>query len=131
MVAAIAYMGDASIDIRDDRVKTLCYACLCGNAASDVLKGVGITVGTKLSQQVIKQLPFEVIKQIDKAVGFRLVTKFGQTGLINLGKAVPLVGGVVGGTFDGASTYGIRKVSKRLFLLNAETSSAQAATATE
>ena len=30
---------------------------------------------------------------MNKAVGFRLLTKFGQTGLVNLGKAIPLVGG--------------------------------------
>lgn len=114
MVAAIAFMRGH--DIRDDRVKTLCYACLCGNVAKDVLKGAGITIGTKLTEQAIKQLSFEVIKGINRAVGFRLITKFGQTGVINLGKAVPLVGGVVGATFDGAATLAAGKVAKSLFL---------------
>lgn len=91
MIAAIAYVN--GYDVRSDRVKTLCYACLCGNVANDVLKRVGITVGKKLSEQAIKRLPFEVIKGINRAVGFRLITKFGQTGVVNLGKAIPLVGG--------------------------------------
>lgn len=129
MIAAIACMSGH--DVRNDRVKTLCYVCLCGNAAKDVLKGVGITLGTKLSEQAIKQLSFEIIKQVNRAVGFRLVTKFGQTGVINLGKAVPLVGGVVGGTFDGASTYTIGKVAKNLFLAGAEAPNARYSTGTQ
>ena len=95
MVAAIARMGGH--DVRSDRVRAVCYACLCGNAATDILKGAGITVGKKLTEQAIKQLSFDVILKINRAVGFRLFTKFGQTGVINLGKAIPLVGGVIGG----------------------------------
>lgn len=123
MVAAIAYM--CGYDIRDDRVKTLCYVCLSGNAAKDILKGVGITAGTKLTEQAIKRLSFEAIKKINQAIGFRLVTKFGQTGVVNLGKAIPLAGGVIGGTFDGAATHAAGKVAKNLFLTNAETPSSE------
>ena len=121
MVAAIACMGGH--DVRDDRVRTICYACLCGNAAVDILKGAGITIGKKLTEQAIKQLSFEVIKKINQAVGFRMITKFGQTGAINLGKAVPLVGGVIGGTFDGTTTYTIGRVAKNLFVTGDETPS--------
>jgi hypothetical protein len=113
-VTAIAYMGGH--DVRNDRVKTVCYACLCGNAATDVLKGAGITVGVKMTEQAIRRLSFEAIKKVNQAVGFRLVTKFGQTGVVNLGKAVPLVGGVVGGAFDGTTTYVNGKVAKKLFI---------------
>jgi uncharacterized protein (DUF697 family) len=118
MVAAIAHMGGHNV--RSDQVKAVCYACLCGNAAMDVLKGAGITIGKKLTEQAIKQLSFDVILKINQAVGFRLVTKFGQTGVINLGKGIPLVGGVIGGTFDGATTYGIGRVAKRVFVTGEE-----------
>lgn len=120
MVAAIGCMGGR--DVRNDRVKTVCYTCLCGNAGMDILKGAGITVGKKLTEQAIKQLSFEVIKKINQVVGFRLITKFGQTGVINFGKAIPLVGGVVGGTFDGATTYTIGRVAKNVFVTDGETS---------
>ncbi len=113
-VAAIAHMG--GYDVRSDKVKTVCYACLCGNAATDVLKAAGITVGKKLTERAIRQLSFEVIKKVNAAVGFRLVTKFGQTGVINLGKGIPLIGGVVGGAFDGTTTYGIGSVAKNIFI---------------
>ncbi len=113
-VAAIACMG--GYDVRNDRVKTICYACLCGNGATDILKGAGITIGKKLTERAIERLSFEVIKKINQKVGFRLITKFGQTGAVNLGKVVPVVGGVIGGTFDGSTTYAIGRVAKSVFV---------------
>ena len=114
MIAAIAHM--CGHDVHDDRVKPLVYACLCGNAAKDILKEIGINIGTKLSKGAIKKLSFEVVKDINKAVGFRLLTKFGPKGAITLGKAVPLVGGGIGATFDAVSTNTIGKVAKKTFL---------------
>jgi hypothetical protein len=114
MIAAIAHM--AGYDLRDDRVKALVYTCLCGNAAKDIVKEIGIKLGTKLTETAIKKISAEVIVKINKAVGFRLLTKFGQTGLVNLGKAIPLVGGVVGGTMDGISTNIIGNVARDTFL---------------
>ncbi|WP_370298783.1 EcsC family protein [Pontibacterium sp.] len=102
MIAAIAHMGGH--DLKDDRVKTLVYACLTGNAGKDILKDMGIVVGTKLTTNVIKNISGKTITAINQKVGFRLLTKFGEKGVINLGKAVPLVGGVIGGTVDYIST---------------------------
>ena len=114
MVAAIAHMG--GYDVKSDRVRSVCYACLCGNAATDVLKGAGITIGRKLTERAIKQMSYEVIKKINQVVGFRMITKFGQTGAINLGKGIPLVGGIIGGTFDGTTTYAIGRVARGIFV---------------
>ena len=113
MVAAIAHMG--GFDLKDDQVRTLVYVALTGQAAADILKQAGIKFGTKMSTVLIKKIPFEVIKQINKAVGFRLVTKFGQTGVINLGKGIPFVGGIIGGTVDAVGTSTIGKTAKRVF----------------
>ena len=52
----------------------------------------------------------------NKKVGFRLVTKFGQKGIINLGKLVPIVGGVIGGTVDTVGTLTVGKTAKKLFI---------------
>jgi len=114
MIAAIAHMG--GYDLKDDRVKSLVYSCLCGNAAKDVGKEIGIKVGTKLTEQAIKNISKETIVKINQAVGFRLLTKFGQTGAVNLGKAIPLVGGVVGATFDSVTTNIIGNVAKETFV---------------
>ena len=113
MVAAIAHMR--GFDLKDDQVRTLVYVALTGQSAADILKQAGIKFGTKMSTVLIKKIPFEVIKQINKAVGFRLVTKFGQTGVINLGKGIPFVGGIIGGTVDAVGTSTIGKTAKRVF----------------
>ena len=113
MVAAIAHMR--GFDLKDDQVRTLVYVALTGQAAADILKQAGIKFGTKMSTVLIKKIPFEVIKQINKAVGFRLVTKFGQTGVINLGKGIPFVGGIIGGTVDAVGTSTIGKTAKKVF----------------
>lgn len=114
MIASIAHIG--GYDIKDDSVKSLVYMCLTGNAAVGIAKDVGIKIGTKLTQSAIQKISFETIKRINQAVGFRLITKFGQTGIVNLGKAVPLIGGVIGGGVDLASTRTIGKISKKVFL---------------
>lgn len=114
MVAAIAHMG--GYDVKDDQVKTFVYACLAGNEAKDILKNAGIQVGRRLAVSGIKKIPFEVIKKINQAVGFRLLTKFGEKGVINLGKMVPFAGGVIGGTVDAMTTNTIGKVAQKIFI---------------
>ena len=113
MIGAIAVLR--GYNPSDDQVRTLVYVALTGQAAADILKQAGIKFGTKMSTVLIKKIPFEVIKQINKAVGFRLVTKFGQTGVINLGKGIPFVGGIIGGTVDAVGTSTIGKTAKRVF----------------
>jgi len=114
MVAAIAHMG--GYDLKSDEVKTFVYACLAGNGAKDILKNSGIQIGKKLAISGIKKIPGEVIKKINQAVGFRLLTRFGEKGAINLGKMVPLAGGLIGGTVDAVSTNTIGNVARKLFI---------------
>ncbi|BBH53227.1 EcsC family protein [Fluviispira sanaruensis] len=114
MIAAIAIMN--GYDVKDDRVKTMIFACMCGSAGGDILKNVGIDIGSKLLHTVIHKLSLETIQQINKAVGFRLLTKFGEKSAVNIGKAVPLIGAVIGGTFDAVTTNIIGEVAKKAFL---------------
>ncbi|MFN5980296.1 MAG: hypothetical protein ACK45W_13510, partial [Pseudanabaena sp.] len=58
-------------------------------------------IGTKVCQNLIKRIPGRVLIEINKKIGFRLITKAGEKGVVNVMKMLPLVGGVVGGTFDG------------------------------
>ncbi|ANC79164.1 EcsC family protein [Fictibacillus phosphorivorans] len=113
MIATIAHMR--GYDLKDDQVKTFVFVCLTGQAATDILKQAGVKLGTSLAKEAIKKIPGEVIKAINKVVGIRLVTKFGEKGIINLGKAVPLVGGFIGGAVDGIGTNTIGKIAKRVF----------------
>ena len=114
MIAAIAHIN--GYDIYSDQVRTIAYACLTGSSATKVLKNVGIKIGEKVVINVIKKIPVEVLVKINQQVGFRLVTKFGQKGLVNFGKMIPLVGGVVGGAFDTGMTLTIGNIAKKVFL---------------
>ena len=114
MIAAIAYMGGH--DVRDDRVRTLAYLCLVGSEASFILKGVGIQLGKKFSAQAINRIPGKTLIAINQKVGFRLLTKFGEKGVVNVGKAIPLAGGIIGATIDAVSTNMIGKIARKTFV---------------
>ncbi|CAJ0802386.1 hypothetical protein LMG7141_04102 [Ralstonia condita] len=114
MVAAIAHMGGH--DIKSDKVRTLVLSCLAGDAAMEILRDFGIQLSGKLARIAISKISGSVIKKINQAIGFRLVTKAGSTGLINLTKMVPFVGGVVGGAFDATVTNTIGNVARKIFI---------------
>jgi len=113
MIAAIAYL--AGHDLKDDKVKTMVYVCLVGNGATEILKNVGVEVGKKVATNAVKNISGKVITQINQKVGFKLVTKFGEKGVINLGKAIPILGGLIGGTVDTISTNIIGNTARDLF----------------
>lgn len=98
MIACAAYM--AGYDVHTDQVQTLVYACLAGVSVMEVAKKAGIKIGRKGLENLIDKIPGKVLIAINHKVGFRMLTKFGETGAINLGKAIPVVGGVIGGGFD-------------------------------
>lgn len=115
MIAAIALLNGH--DIKDEKVRTLVYIALCGNSLKSILKKTGIDLGTKVTATLIqKYLTLEVIAQINKAVGFKLLAKTSTTGVLNLGKAVPVVGGLIGGGFDAVTTNLIGKAARDIFL---------------
>jgi len=114
MIAAIAKMG--GYDLQDDKVKTLVFACLAGDATKDVLKDVGIVIGSKMANNAIKNISGKTLTAINQKVGFRLLTKFGEKGVINLGKAIPILGGVIGGTLDLTTTNVIGNVARNTFI---------------
>ncbi len=113
MIAAIAHLG--GYDVKNDKVKTLVYACLVANSAKDILKDVGVAVGNKLALNAVKAISGKTLAEINKRVGFKLFTKFGEKGIINLGKAVPLLGGLIGGSFDAYTTNTIGNVARDTF----------------
>lgn len=114
MSCAIAKM--AGYDIHSDQVQTLIYACLTGSAASDILKQSGIKFGNKFGIALVNKIPGTTLIAINKKVGFRFITKFGEKGIINLGKVVPVIGGVIGGGIDIASTKIIGSNVYKIFI---------------
>ena len=114
MIAAIAHLG--GYNVKDEKVKSLVFLCLAGSSAVDILKDIGIVLGKKLTIQVIKNISGKTITAINQKVGFRLFTKFGEKGLVNLGKAIPLIGGVIGGAVDSITTNTVGNIAKSIFI---------------
>lgn len=114
MIACLAYMGGYETD--SDQVQTLVYACLAGISVDQIVKSFGIQFGTKFTMAMVKKIPGSVLTKINQKVGFRLITKFGSKGLINLGKAIPVVGGIIGGGFDFSETKIIANRAYKMFI---------------
>lgn len=113
MIAAIAYIR--GYDTNDDEVRTFTYVCLTGTAMTDILRTSGVLVAEKMTIAMIKKIPRATITKINQKVGFKLVTKFGTKGVVNLTKVVPVIGGVIGGGIDIASTKTIAYNATKLF----------------
>lgn len=95
MVAAIAYMG--GYDLNNDKVKSMIFFCLAGNGVKELAKETSIRVSTGLAQKA----------------GQKMITKVGGK---SLSKAIPLMGGIVGGAFDALSTKMLGNVARKIFI---------------
>jgi uncharacterized protein (DUF697 family) len=113
MSAAIARIYGHNL--HDDKVRTFVVLTLLGNEAAGLLKELGVSVGNKLTLGVIKRIPGKSIAAINKLVGFRLLSKVSQQGVIDLTKLVPVAGGVVGGTFDLVACQAVGRIAKKVF----------------
>ena len=114
MVAVIAQLR--GYDIRSDQVKTMAFACLCGSQFANIMKEAGVDLAGKLVYNLIMKIPGELLKKINRQVGFRLITKAGTTGVINLApRVVPVFGGMIIGTVDGVVTRSIGRTAKSVF----------------
>lgn len=114
MIACTAYM--AGMDLDSDQVQTFVYACLAGVSVNEVVKKFGVKLGVKVAEKGVKKIPGKVLTKINQKVGFRFITKFGEKGLINLGKAIPVVGAVINGGLDFAETKIIAKRAYKMFI---------------
>lgn len=110
MTAAIAHLR--GYDVESEDVRSLVAVSLIGSAGAEALSKAGVEIGKKVAVAQLRRLPGSVLIKINKAVGFRLITKFGTKGSVNLVKGVPGVGGLVGGTVNVASIYGIATYAK-------------------
>lgn len=114
MVGAIALLR--GYDLKNDRVRTMVFATITGETLKDAIKSIGVKTGEKMAKEAInKYLTRDVIKKINEAICKRFITKSGEKGIINATKCVPVVGGIISGAFDFASTRAIAKLAKAEF----------------
>lgn len=107
MTAAIAVLR--GYNVHDEEVRAAIIVALLGATGNEVLKDFGIEVGTKGLASALKKVPGKLFIEINKKVGFRLVTKAGEHGVINFGKLVPFVGGPIG---LGLNVVGMKSIAR-------------------
>lgn len=114
MISAIAVLG--GYDPKDDEVRTVAYICLTGESVSEALNKMGVKIGQKVGTKLIDKIPGKLLVKINQKLGGMIFTKFGTKGVINLCDLVPVVGGVIGGGFNYATTRKIGKIATKEFL---------------
>lgn len=113
MVATIAALYGHSL--YDEKVRMAVWMTIAGDSTKEPVKEVGITIGKKMTQVAIERIPGQMIKAVNKRIGFRMLTKAGERGAINLVKVVPAIGGVLGGAVDGGMCAVVGNAAKYTF----------------
>lgn len=113
MSGAIARIYDHDLD--DERVRTMILLSLAGDTVKEALKPMGIKLGNKLTERAVAQIPGRALVEVNKRIGIRLLTRAGERGFVNFSKAVPVLGGVVGGALDAVVCRAVGRTAKSLF----------------
>ena len=113
MTAGIAHLRGYDVDA--DEVRSAVLVALLGSGGAGVLREAGVEIGERSTAGVLATLPAPVLTELDKRVGYRLVAKAGEKGVVNLTKLVPLLGGPVGAAVDGVSCKTIAGYAMRTF----------------
>jgi len=113
MAGAIARIYGHDLD--DPRVKTKILLALAGDVARDAIKELGLPLGDKLTQRAVDQIPGRALVEVNKRVGTRLLAKAGERVVARIPRAVPVLGGVVGGSLDAVVCRKVGRTAKALF----------------
>jgi len=112
-IASIARIG--GYDLHEERIKTLVLLCLTGESVDAILRPLGITVVQALTKGLVNAIPRAILGRLNAMVGAKLFTKFSGKGIIQLGRLVPLVGGIFGGTVDYFSSKWVGSAAIEIF----------------
>jgi uncharacterized protein (DUF697 family) len=107
-------------DLADPRVRTMILLSLAGDVAKQAMADFGLNLGNKLRQTIAKQVPGRALVEINKRIGLKLIAQTTQRGLAQFPKAVPVLGGVVGGAFDAVVCRLVGRTARKLFAPVAE-----------
>jgi hypothetical protein len=113
LAAAVAHLRGH--DVRSEDVRTAILVVMLGSAGTELLKDVGVEIGTKGLAAALKKVPGTIFIEINKKVGFRLITKAGTKGVINLSKLVPFVGAPVGFAIDSTAMRAVGRYARSSF----------------
>ncbi|WP_231289870.1 EcsC family protein [Komagataeibacter europaeus] len=112
MITAIAVMGGH--DIRDADVKAACLSCLTEVGLEEVAKNIGLSIA---GSAAVNNIGNRVVVETKKHLARHALHAVAARGLAGgAAAAVPVLGGVIGGTFDGLKTNRIGRAAIRQFI---------------
>jgi len=113
MAAAIARIYGH--DLSSGQVRTKILLSLAGDVAKEAMKDLGLKVGDRLTQRAVDQIPGRALVEINKRIGARLAAKLGGDVVLRIPRAVPVLGGVVGGSLDAVVCRMVGRTADSLF----------------
>lgn len=102
-------------DLASERVRTKILLSLAGDVAKDAMKDLGLKPGSAITQRAVDQVPGRALVEINKRIGAQLLAKAGQRVVLRFPRAVPVIGGVVGGALDAAVCRLVGRTARKLF----------------
>jgi uncharacterized protein (DUF697 family) len=102
-------------DLESERVRTKILLSLAGDVAKDAMKDLGLKFDSKLTQRTVDEIPGRALVEINKRIGAKLVATVGQRVVLRFPRAVPVLGGVVGGSLDAVVCRMVGRTAKTLF----------------
>lgn len=102
-------------DLANERVRTKILLSLAGDVAKDAMNDLGLKLGNKLTQRAVDQIPGRLLVEVNKRIGARLLANVGGRVLLKVPRAVPILGGVVGGSLDAVVCRMTGRSAKTLF----------------
>jgi uncharacterized protein (DUF697 family) len=111
MVIAIAVIG--GYDPKDEKVKSIIFSCLAGNAIKEVFKEAGVDVGKRMAlKKIYNTFTGGTLARINRSIALKLIPKLS----VNLGKWIPILGGVIGGAMDAVWVNEVGSTAKLIFI---------------
>ncbi len=113
MAAAIAKIYGH--DLWSEQVRTKILLSLAGDVAKEAMKDLGLKVGDRITQRAVDQVPGRALVEINKRIGARLLARLGGQVVLKIPRAIPVLGGVVGGSLDAVVCRMVGRTAHSLF----------------
>lgn len=101
-------------DLASNQVRTKILLSLAGDVAREAMKDLGLKVSGKLTQRAVDEIPGRALVEVNKKIGARLLSNVGQRVVLRFPRAVPVLGGVVGGALDAVVCRMVGRTAKSL-----------------
>lgn len=102
-------------DLESPRVRTKVLLSLAGDVAREAMSDVGVKIGDRLTQRAVEQIPGRLLVEVNKRIGAKMATQIGQRVVLRFPRAVPVLGGVVGGALDAIVCRKVGATARTLF----------------